>query len=151
MAKIALKPKEYKELKIRFEISPKVERGQKLHFPLEVISLEPDKRSMGGVSFTIEIAEGRLEGHLVNRDRIVPKAGSVTIKNTKQTNLNYSSPVGPSGRFSFPNIVPGPYDISAEWGKLAGSGSVFVAPNRVTTKTLLIGPRREPLLVKAGA
>jgi Peptidase C13 family len=143
--KIALKPKEQKELKIRFEISPKVQRGQKLHFPLEVMSLDPDKRSMGGVSFTIEIADGRLEGHLVNRDKIVPKAGTVTIKNTKQTNLNYSSPVGPRGRFSFLNIVPGPYEVSAKCGKLAGRGSVFVAPNRVTTKTLSIESIREPL------
>lgn len=145
--KIALKPKEQKELKIAFEIDPKVQRGQKLHFPLEVIGLD-GKRSMGGVSFTIEIADGRLEGRLVNRDNIVPKAGTVTIRNTKQTNLNYSSRVGPTGRFSFPNIVPGPYEVSAECGKLAGSGSVFVAPNRVTTKTLSIEPIRGPLVVK---
>ncbi len=136
--KITLKPKEQKELTIRFEISPKVERGQKLHFPLEVFMLEPDRRSMGGVSFTIEIADGRLEGRLVNRDRTVLKDGKVTIRNIKQTNLQYSSTVGRLGSFSFPHIVPGPYRISAECGRLTGRGSVFVAPNRVTTKVLSV-------------
>lgn len=143
LQRIPLKPKEQKELTIRFEVSPKVQPGQKLHFPLEVQSLEPEKRSMGGVSFTIEIADGRLEGRLVNRDEMVPKNGKVTIKNIKQTNLHYSSTLGAMGRFSFPHIVPGPYRILAECGKLSGTGSVFVAPNRVTTKILLIEIMRE--------
>lgn len=136
--KITLKPNEEKELKLRFEISPKVQQGEKLHFPLEVRSLQPEKRSMGGVTFTIEIADGRLEGILINRNQRLPKGGTVTIRNTKQTNLEYSSPVSRTSRFSFPHIVPGPYEISAQCGELTGCGSVFVAPNRVTTKILSI-------------
>ena len=142
--KITLKPGEEKELTIRFEISPKVQRGQKLHLPLEVVRLDPDKRSMGGVSFTIEIADGRLEGRLVNRDQIVPGDGTVTIRNIKHTNLQYSSKVGRMGSFSFPHIVPGPYRILAECGRLTGRSSVFVAPNRVTIKVVLIHSVREP-------
>jgi hypothetical protein len=144
-AKITLKPNEQKTLEIRFEISPRVQRGQKLHFPLEVKSLQPDKRSMGGVTFTIEIADGRLEGRLVNRDKILPKGATVTIRNTKQTNLQYSSLVDRTNSFSFPHIVPGPYEILAQCGKLTGGGWVFVAPNRITTKIVSIELMREAL------
>lgn len=138
LRKITLKPGEQRELAIRFEISPKVKEGEKLYFPLEVKRLSPGRRSMGGVSFTVEAAEGRLQGRLVNRENIVPKQGTVTIKNIKQTNLKYSTRVGRMGSFSFPHIVPGPYRISAECGKLTGEGSVFVEPNRVTTQVLPI-------------
>jgi hypothetical protein len=138
LRKITLNPGEQRELAIRFEISPKVKAGEKLYFPLEVKRLSPGRRTMGGVSFTVEAAEGRLQGRLVNREKIVPKQGTVTIKNIKQTNLKYSTTVGRMGSFSFPNIVPGPYRIYAECGKLTGEGSVFVEPNRVTTKVLSI-------------
>ncbi len=138
LRRMKLKASEQKELMIRFEISPKVKLGQKLHFPLEVKRLSPEPRKMGGVTFTVEVAEGRLEGRLVNRERIVPKEGKVILENIKQTNLKYSTIVGRIGSFSFRHIVPGPYRILAECGKLTGKGSVFVEPNRVTTKILPI-------------
>ncbi len=138
LQRITLKPGEHRQLTIRFEVSPKVKLGQKLHFPLAVRRLTPERRTVGGVTFTVEVAEGRLEGRVVNREGIVPKKGMVTLNNIKQAELHYSALVGRMGSFSFPHIVPGPYRISADCGKLTGKGSVFVEPNRVTTKLLLI-------------
>lgn len=143
LRRMILKPREQRELKVRFMVSPQVKPGQKLRFPLEVRRLSPERRSMGGVTFTVEIADGRLEGRLVNREGAVPARGSVTIQNIKQPDLQYSTTVGRMNRFSFPHIVPGPYRISVGCGRLEGQGAVFVEPDRITTIVLPIALRRE--------
>ena len=135
---IILKPRERKELTIKFEVFSSAKKGQKLHFPLEVIRISPEQRIVGGITFIVEIAEGRLEGCLINRLGTTPSEGTVIIKNTKQTDLQYTAKVIKGGRFSFLNIVPGSYKISAESGKQVTGGSVFVEPNSITKKILLL-------------
>lgn len=148
-SRISLKPGGEKELTIRLEISPDVKPGEKLHFPVEVRRLGLGRATIGGVTFTVEVAEGRLEGRLVSRQGVFSNDGTVRIENTKQTNLRYTAKIGPRGSFSFPHIVPGPYRIHTESGGFVGNASVFVAPNRVTTKVLAIEPRILPRVVRA--
>jgi hypothetical protein len=145
LQRIKLKPQERREVMVRFEIAPNARLGEKLHCPLEVRNMGTGRAAGGGVTFTIEVAAGRLEGRLVNRACMIPREGKVIIENTKQANLRYESKVGRNATFSFPKIVPGPYRIQAECGRLAGKGSVFVAPNSITTKVLLVEVRAEPV------
>lgn len=134
---ISIAPMEEREFKVRFEITPKADPGERLHFPIE-IRKSGTKQAFGGVTFTVEVADGRLEGRLVNRMGIIPRDGTVTIENTKQDNLRYQAAVNRKGTFSFVHIVPGPYRVTAKCGNMAGQGSVFVEPNRVTKKVLPI-------------
>jgi len=134
---IPLKPGEAQEVTIRVVIPPQVKVGEKLHFPIQVRRIRPNATIVGGVTFTIEVATGHLEGHVISRERIPMTEGMVTIENIKQRGQKYTAKVGRKGTFSFKNIDPGSYRILAHSNEGYAKESVTVLPNTLTTKILL--------------
>jgi len=140
LRKIALKPGEAIQVGVRFTISAQAQTGDKLHFPIDVRRLRPDPTPMGGVTFVVEIATGRLEGRIASREGVIPTKGTVTIESIKPRGVTFRADVDRRGTFSFRNIHPGPYLIQADCDAGHASSAVFVEPNSTTTKALLLEP-----------
>ncbi len=136
LRQLKLEPGETRSVTVHFTVSPHAELGEKAHFALQVRRIQPDPQRVGGVSFTVEVAIGQLEGRVVNRRGIPIRSGWVLIQNTKQQESRYFSKIDRNGAFSLQNMVPGPYRMYARCLGGFAIGSVFVKPNTVTTKVL---------------
>jgi hypothetical protein len=138
LRRMPLKSGQANEINVRFVVLPGSRIGEKLHFPLEIRRVRPKPTVVGGVTFVLEVAIGRLEGRILSRERIPVMEGSVTIENIKQPGQKYSAKVSINGTFSFTNVNPGSYRISARCKAGHARGSVFIEPNSVTKKVLLL-------------
>ena len=138
LRRIQLKPGEAQEVTIRFVIPPQAKLGEKLHFPVQVRRIRPNATIVGGVTFTVEVAAGRLEGRIISREGIPVTEGLVTIENIKQRGQRYTAKVGTNGAFSFKNIDPGSYRILANSKEGYARESVSVLPNTLSTKVFLL-------------
>jgi len=133
-----LKPKKTEEIKVRFTVPAQAKPGEKFRFPIEIKRTRPEPEVIGGVTFTLEIAAGRLEGRLKKA-----REGTVVIQNVKQPGSRYTTSIDKGGKFSFKNIDPGPYRILAQSKKSRIKASVFVKPNALTKITLGEKPRKK--------
>ncbi|MFA5309556.1 MAG: carboxypeptidase regulatory-like domain-containing protein [Dehalococcoidales bacterium] len=137
---LKMKPGQTQVITVRFNLNAEAEVGDKIRFPVIVRRDKPAPAVLGGVTFTVEIARGRLEGHIFSRARLPVKEGSVTIDNMKQPGFTYATKVNTRGRFSFKDIAPGPYQIQAECQHGRAKGSVYVNANTITEKALFLQP-----------
>ena len=133
---LKLEPGETRRIAVHFTVSPQAELGEKANFALQVRRIQPDPQRVGGVSFTVEVAIGQLEGRVLNRRGIPIRSGWVLIQNIKQQESRYFKKVDRDGAFSLQNMMPGPYRMYARGPGGFAIGSVFVKPNTVTTKVL---------------
>ncbi|MCP3960633.1 MAG: hypothetical protein GY719_22550 [bacterium] len=132
-----LQPQQAQRVKMRMKIRPRARLGKKFRFPIQIKSLQPEEQILGGVTLTVEIAAGRLEGQVVRRTGR-PGKGRVVLEGLKQKEQKHSARVRRSGRFSFKHIAPGPYRIWAECKEGVAQSTVFVEKNTVTRKILML-------------
>lgn len=136
LRQLKLEPGESRNIPVHFSVSPEAQRGEKAHFALQVRQVQPNPMQVGGVSFTVEVAVGQLEGKVVNRQGIPIRAGLLLLQNIKQREARYLIRINRNGLFSLQNMVPGPYRMKVQSAAGTASGSVFVKPNAITTKVL---------------
>jgi hypothetical protein len=134
--RLSLKAEEEQIIKIRFEVSRKARLGEKLHLPIQIRRLRPGNVVLGGVTFTVEVAEGRLEGRLLSKQNVTE--GTVSIENIKQSRCKYTTKINSKGYFSFKQIIPGPYRMLIKCREHYSKDAVFVGPNRVTKKVIYL-------------
>lgn len=130
--RVSLKAGEKRKVKVTFQVKEGAEPGERFRFPVEVKRMSPAPMALGGITIQVEIATGRLEGMVAAKDRRVFREGTVRIQNIKQPALTYEARLDHRGRFSFLDVVPGPYTLAAN--TLAGFAqtSVFVEAHRMT-------------------
>ena len=106
--------------------------------PLEIRTNGAQGSVIGGITFVIEIAVGHLEGKLFLNERVAPRRGTVRVENVKQPELVCTTAVTSRGNFSFQSTAPGSCRLQADCGAAAGTASLFVYPNRITSKDVLV-------------
>lgn len=129
-------PRGRRELRLRIDVPPNLQRGEVERFP---IAFEDRGRDVGGVTVTVQVAEGRLEGRVIARGRMVNR-GEVRLDHLKLADVSYVEELGRDGRFSFRGICPGPYRVRVKSRAGSAEETLFVIPNRVTRRDIVLEP-----------
>jgi hypothetical protein len=140
-ARIALKPRQAREVRAKFTLAARPRVGEIPEVKVQIKTLLPKPAIIGGVTLRLEMAVGRLEGQVVTTRTRPVREGSVSLENIKLPELRYKAALNRLGGFSFRDIAPGPYRIVADCPDGVGRSAVFVEPNRITRKVLVLEPQ----------
>lgn len=107
---------------------------------IDVTSRDEDRkqRAVGGITYTIELADGRLEGRIVSQSGMSCSGWEVTIWHTRQSADPHTSRADDNGNFQFKEVLPGTYRFRVASQTTKTEGFIFVEPNRTTTTTITV-------------
>ena len=102
--RIMIKPGDERAMTVRFQVQKGTPGDVVQRFP---IAFKDGERVVGGVTFTIQIANGRIEGRAHGLHGPAT-SGRVTLDHIKLKGVKVEAPIQLDGRFSFVDICPGP-------------------------------------------